>query len=262
MKKSTIACYKIATKLNLSRIANYFNLTYQNKISAHLILTAPQISLLIHSEAHVRQVWLFNYGCLCCINFSETESYRLIRSLESFFNNLDFNLALNYNDTHQFNTKTALEDPSTAEIYAIILAKSTELKYLEDSTGAILDQAELLVTELQRGLPNLQSQLLKKISLQSTKLQLGLMRNLKILDRPKACHSSIELHQLYDQLFKEYELAKRFQILQEKIANLLRIITPYQELGYHLREKYLLFLEILLLVLFPLSQLLSNFFKF
>ncbi len=259
MKTTTISCYKIATKLNLEHLANYLHLTYQNKISNHLTLTTPQISTLVRSsETENQQVWIFNYGCLCCLNLTETESYRLIRSLESFSDNLDFHLALNYHDTQQF---TITEEFDTNQIYALILAKSTELKYLEDFINTILDQAELLVTELQRGLPNLHSKLLKQLSIQSTKLQLSVIRNLRILDRPKVCSSSIKLHQLYDQLFKEYELAKRFLILQEKINDLLRIVSPYQELGYHLREKYLLFLEILLLFLFPLSQLLSNLFK-
>lgn len=253
-------CYKISLQLKVHRLADFFKASLSGPEPEFLQLQPKQISTILKYDTSDKFVWFFKYGCVCFINFNSTETYRFLTSLESIAGKVDFNLFSKFNE----NLSLDLEEsgPESMQIvlglYAIALAKSTQLKYFETKLDSIYDRAERLVFDLQRGLPKPFNRVHKKILLEIVKLQLSVVNNLKILDRPNR-YDILELNKIYTDAAEFYEFKKRFETIQTKIANLIEIITPYQKLGFYHQEGRLLFWEVIMIALFPLSRILEYF---
>lgn len=255
-------CYKVSLAPNLFRVAEFFKVPFAGMDSNSLVFKPEHVGAVLKFETPSKFVWLFKWGCICFINFETTEIYHFLKNLESTYCPIDFNLFAKYNEDYSL---TLEEPPETAKlsnilkIYALVLAKSTELKFLAENLDRIYDRAERLVFDLQRGLPKPTSRILKKMTLGIVKIQLILIHTLQILDRPKD-FDDLNLKHTYSSAIKTFELLKRFETIQTKITTIIEIITPYQKFGFNQRETRLLFLEVVLLVLFPLSRILDYFF--
>jgi len=242
-------------------VAEFFKVPFAGD-SDSLVFKPEHVGAVLKFNTSSKFVWLFKWGCICFINFEAAETYRFLKNLESTCGAIDFNLFAKYNENYSL----ALEEsPETVDLfsilklYAVVLAKSTELKFLADNLDRIYDRAERLVFDLQRGLPKPTSRILKKMTLGIVKIQLILLNTLQILDRPKD-FDDLYLKNTYGLAVKAFDLQKRFETLQTKITTIIEIITPYQKLGFNQRETRLLFWEVVLLVLFPLSRILDYFF--
>lgn len=254
-------CYKVSLQLKVHRLADFFKVSLSGPDPEFLQLQPKQISTILKYDTPDKFIWFFKYGCVGFINFDSTETYRFLTSLESILGKVDFSLFSKFNE----NLSLDLEEPAPSssmqiilDLYAIALAKSTELKYLETKLNSIYDRAEGLVFDLQRGLPKPFNHVLKKTLLEIVNLQLTLVNDLKILDRPKK-YDDLELKKIYNLTAEFYEFKKRFETIRTKVANLNGIITPYQNLGFYHQEGRLLFWEIVMLALFPLSRILDHF---
>lgn len=255
-------CYKVSLQPNLIRLADFFKKVAASGPDPEFLLLQPeQVSAALKYDTPVKFTWFFKYGCVCFVNFNTTETYRFLTSLESVFGKIDFSLFSKFNETHSLKLDESTSPERTITIlslYATALAKSTELKYLETKFDSIYDQAERLIFDLQRGLPKPLNRVQKRLTLEIVKLQLTVVNVLKILDRPKK-YDDLELKKIYNSTAEFYELKKRFETIQTKISSLMEIITPYQNLGFYRREGRLLFLEAVMIALFPLSRILDYF---
>lgn len=259
---ASFSCYKVSSKPNLHRVAKFFKVPFFGVDSDSLVFEPKHVGAVLKFETPAKFVWLFKWGCICFINFESSETYRFLKKLESTYGSVDFILFTKYNENYNLTMEESLEPAALSnilKIYAIVLAKSTELKYLEANLNLIYDQAERLVYDLQRGLPKPTSRILKKMNLGIVKTQLTIINSLQLLDRPKE-FDDLKLKNIYNSAIKTFELPNRFETIQTKITTIIEIITPYQKLGFNHRETRLLFLEVVLLVLFPLSRILDYFF--
>lgn len=254
-------CYKVSSQLKVHRLADFFKVSVSGPDPEFLQLQPKQISAVLKYVTPDKFIWFFKYGCVCFFNFDSTETYRFLTSLESIVGKVDFSLFSKFNENHSLNLEKPAQ-PGTIHIvlglYAMALAKSTELKYLENKLDSIYDRAERLIFDLQRGLPKPFNHVLKKILLEIVKLQLTAINDLKILDRPKK-YDDLELKKIYNLTAEFYEFKKRFETIRTKVSNLIEIITPYQNFGFYYQERRLLLWEIVMLVLFPLSRILDHF---
>lgn len=254
-------CYKVSLQLKVHRLADFFKVSLSGPEPEFLQLQPKQISTILKYDTPDKFIWLFKYGCVCFFNFNSTETYRFLTSLESIVGKVDFSLFSKFNENHGLNLEKPIQ-PATIQLtlglYAMGLAKSTELKYLETKLDSIYDRSERLVFDLQRGLPKPFNHVLKKIILEIVKLQLTVINDLKILDRPQK-YDDLELKKIYNSTVDFYEFKKRFEKIQAKVSNLFEIITPYQNLGFYHQERRLLLWKIVMLVLFPLSRILDLF---
>ncbi|NLY75949.1 MAG: RMD1 family protein [Firmicutes bacterium] len=255
-------CYKVSLEPNLYRVAEFFKIPFTGRDSDSLVFEPEHVGAVLKFKSPSKFVLLFKWGCICFINFEAAETYRFLKNLESTYGAIDFNLFAKYNENYSFSLE---ESPETVDllnilkIYAVVLAKATELKFLADNLDRIYDRAERLVFDLQRGLPKPTSRILKKMTLDIVKIQLTLLNALQILDRPKD-FDDLYLKNTYGLAVNTFELQKRFETIQTKISTIVEIIAPYQKLGFNQRETRLLFWEVVLLALFPLSRILDYFF--
>lgn len=243
-------------------MADFFRITPVKSRNDYLLLKPEQINIALKYESTNKFVWLFPYGCICLANFEVAETYRFFKFLETTSGPMDYHLISTYNETHSLEFQVQemkKKEFQVAGLYATILAKSTELKSLEDKVNSIIDQSELFIIDLQKGFSS-SSAFLLKITAKIIKIQINIINNLHLLDRPIEYGLLLKNRNLYHQLNEYYELEKRFTIIQKKIADLNEITAPYQQLGHINKEKRLIVMEVILLVLFPLFHLINRFF--
>ena len=247
-------CFKFSTQPELSRVAAFFNLPF-SKNSDYLPLGPEAIRTVLKEQSSDKYVWLFRYGCICLMNFEPLEIYRFLKFLESTCG-VDYHLFSTYNESHVLEEEDPADlQPKTAAVYAHILAKSTELKYMEDTLAAQFDRSEIFINELHKGWFNSDNSMLKSTTVQMVRYQLQILHSLRILDRPAEYNAHLALRRRYDEASAEYELHKRFAIIQRKLDELHGILTPYQKLNHAQKAQRLIMMEVFLLSLFPLPYL-------
>jgi uncharacterized Rmd1/YagE family protein len=251
-------CYKIAVMADLQPIADFFRLDDFHPAANYLLLPPGQLETVLKYQVGSKYAWLFKSGSICLVNFDTTETHRLIKHLETIGLKPDFELFSAFNELHtaEYETNLSAEElRRQLQVTAIVLVKSTELKKLETMIDVTFDWAERFILELQKGFPNPNKSGFLQTNLAIIKLQLSMIHNLKILNRPKECFHATVLRRIYDTLATEYELPLRYRALQKKINSLHEVLTPYQKLGFTHKEQRLAVMETILLVLFPLSYL-------
>lgn len=251
---SHLTCYKFSTKPELQRVAGFFGMDLAEN-SRLLILTPEHIEGVLKLYSPRKYAWLFSYGCICLVNFDTPETYRFIRYLESICE-IDYNLFSTYNESRSL-TEADSASLETIGLFAEILSKSTELKFLENTVNQLLDQSENFINELYKGLFRSGTVFITKVTIAIVRHQLKVLHRLRILDRPDEYDAKLELRHIYDTAAAEYELTKRFANIQKKFNDLNEIIAPYQSLNHFGKESRLLIMEIFLLALFPLPYLIK-----
>lgn len=260
MKEETsIACYKLFKSLNLKKMAGYFRTAGFIGGSTHILLQPEQIKEILNAEAPDKYAWLYKSGSISLVNFEEGETLRFLRNLESISGKVHYNLISGYNERTCVTLKKDASEQELlqqVELYANLLVKSVELRVVEHSVNRIFVQAESFLYDLHSGVPKVKNRFLFRINLDIVRIQLKLITHLKLLDFSEKYRNEAELRDLYHLVSEEYALRTRYRVIQNKINDLDKIISPYQSLGYSWRENRLLILEIILLSLFPILHLL------
>lgn len=256
---ATLNCYKIASQPNLQLVADFFHLADYRDNSDYLLLLPEQIQAILKLESAGKYAWLFRLGSICLVNFDTTETYRLLKHLEATGIKTDFDLVAAFNEQHTIDSPGdhCSQTVPRLQIYAVVMAKSIELRKLENYASQILDRSESFILDLQKGVPNPNRYGFIKTHVAIIRLQMEIINNLKLLDRPVDCENELLLKEIYDSAALEFELERRFKTLQQKITNLNEVLEPYRKLGFKHKEQQLYIMEIILLALFPLSALIE-----
>lgn len=265
MPQATILCYKTTDKTDLKRVANYFQMTIPMANSEVVVFHSNHLESVLKVEASRKAAFYFKFGCVCLVNFEATEVYRFISMIESTGEVVDYRRFFSHVEREEVMLGDGTSNENffkTIAIHATALAKSVELKHLENSVSLIFDKAERILNDLQSGFPNPSSQLLMETTFGIVRSQLGVIKNLRILDRPRVFGDSLELRVKYDAASKEHSLDKRFAAIQLKLNDLMTFISPYRKLGYSQKERRLLLIEVVLIALFPLAHFVRDLIHF
>ena len=258
-QQATLNCYKIASRPNLQLAAAFFHIAGYNENSDYLLLKPEHIQAILRTDSTNKYSWLFRLGSICLVNFDTAETYKLLRHLEATGIKTDFDLFSTFNEQHV--VEYAGDEPArfirVLELNAVVMAKSIELRRLETLVDAIVDRSERFILDLQKGVSNPNSSGFIHTHAAIIKLQLEIINNLKLLDRPSVCGYELFCKEVYDEASRGFELERRFEILQQKMANLNEVLEPYRNLGFVHKEQKLYLMEIFLLALFPLFHLVN-----
>lgn len=244
------------------RVANFFGITLPPTGPEVIVFRSSHLRAALKTEASEKAAFYFNFGCITLVNFDPTEAYRFVNVIEATGENIDYRQFFSHVEKEEFQLGEGASWEETFEkigIRSATLAKSVELKYLEDAVSQLYDKAERILNDLQSGFPNLSSQLLMETTFGMLRFQLGIIKNLRILDRPKNFGDSLVLRSEYEMASKDHRLEKRFSAIQLKLNDLMSFISPYRKLGYSRKERRLLLAEVALLVLFPLALFIKEF---
>ena len=244
--------------MDLKQVGNFFKVPVDPG-NQSLMISGEQLRPGSEDTAQPKALWIYNYGCICLLGLEEPDTSWIFKTLEASGLPVDYRLAARYQDHHQLELDAdfSCETMESAAVVAAVLAKSTELWKLEDTVDRLVDESERILLELQRGSFRLPDRLLQRMNLDLIRLQYDLIQNLKILDRPPECNYQLDLRELYDQTAEGYEVPERFAIVQRKMADLLAIITPYEDQVYSWKERRVAIMETVLIALFPVSYLIQ-----
>ncbi|HYH03356.1 MAG TPA: RMD1 family protein, partial [Bacillota bacterium] len=228
-------------------------ITDYHENSDYLLLKPEHIQSILRVESAAKYGWLFRLGSICLVNFDTTETHKLLKHLEATGVKTDFALFSTFNEQHQ--VEYDYDDPAhfeqVLELNAIVMAKSIELRRLETLADTIVDGSERFILDLQKGFSNPNSSGFIHTHAAIIKLQLEIINNLKLLDRPSVCGYELFCKEVYSTAALDFELERRFEILQQKMTNLNEVLEPYRKLGFVHKEQQLYLMEIILLALFP-----------
>lgn len=270
MKKQAIdtinfRAYKIYPKLPLKELGVLFKIDQPLNWKEYIVIEAQSIETVLKVHSESKMVYLFQYGCICFVNFGENEVYTFLRYIESIIGIIDYSLFSKFNDQHILKLegagkcrpwKTSDECLPYREFYphvfCIVLAKSVELYKLETDMELLFDSAESFINAMKRGKLNTSKRKLTRMTSKVLRFEHHIVNDIHIFERSIDEHESTEIREFYDKLSAYYELDDRCKAVQNKMDDLRRLFKSFYSLSYKQTETKLYWLEIFLLALFPL----------
>lgn len=265
MESVLFVTHKVADKLPLGTLAEYFRLPSPTRWREYIKIEESQLDTVLKYSVHQKAVYAFTYGCITFVNFDQDETYSFLEFLQSLVGALDFKMLHKYSESHRMELYAdgncslwANGDESmpwssqVADITAIVLAKSTEFYKVEVELSNLLDEAEIFIAYLQKG--RLRSNAKKVASALSKIIRFKYMslESIRIFDRPAEADRTLLSRRVYDEMANYYELEDRYEIVRKQMDDLQSLAGTYFSLGSNQTEHRLLWLEVFLLALFPL----------
>lgn len=268
MQEIRFSNFKIAPRLPLGKIAELFKIQRTLAWREYIILNAEHIETILKYKADLKQVYLFEFGCITFVNFNEDEVRSFIRFLELITDKIDYMLFSKLREGHtvelyedgmcklwKSSTNKVPYKDYIIPIVSIVLAKSTELYNIELDISKLLDEGEGFIFHLQRGHLHLNTKKLRSVSSSIFRFEFDSVNSIRIFDRSIYERENILSREVYDLVAAYYELSDRFKVVQGKISDLQGILSAYSGLSYNTAENRLFIFEAFLLALFPLSHL-------
>jgi required for meiotic nuclear division protein 1 len=268
MKTINFICYKLASRFPLGVAADFFHTHRAFSWKEYIVLGCEQLESVLKYSCSGKYVYLFSFGCLTFINFEQDEVYTLLRYIESITGKMDYSLISTYNESHRLEIdennmcrpwRTCRESvpyaDSILQMIAVILAKSTELYKVETDISKLLDSAEMYINYLQRGRLPGRGRVLSNMTLKIIRFQYETLESIKIYDRPNFQDDRLADRAVYDGLSNYYELKERVAAVQNKTADLQKILEAYSSLSHNRGAARLVWLEVFLLALFPVFHI-------
>lgn len=271
MERVILYTYKAAAKLPLVQIASYFNLKLEAGWKEYIKIDSTEVEKLLKYASSNKAVYLYSYGCISFLNFSQEEIYIFLEYLRKIFVELDNKLISKFSETHVMKVENDVniklwEDAEETfqyqeyiyDIAAAVLAKSTELYKIETELSEVLDEAGKFITYLNKGYLRANTKKVISTIAKCTRFKYRSIENVRILDRPPEFNRTIESRQIFDTLSVFYELDERYAVLSNRMGILDSITGEYFSFRSKQSERRLLLFEVLLLCLFPLFHLISK----
>ena len=270
MKTLQLKTFRIASKLVLDPIIQYFGHPLSGNGNSCIILDNSQVTYILkHNAADIKkQAFLFDFGSIVLLDFDSDEVRTFLQFLDSLVCNIDYSMFAKFHERHTLElypegivslwkgSSTRIKyDDTVIALIAEILAKSTALKRTEYDLDILLDEAEIFINRLQAGRLKANSKAFAAICAKLLRIEYEITAGIGIFDRPE-CHGRSKAQiNVYDILAEYYELASRLKILERKAGELRNIVGSYSGISYNRQERRLILFEVFLLALFPVSYL-------
>ncbi|ABN52407.1 MAG TPA: RMD1 family protein [Hungateiclostridium thermocellum] len=268
MKTVHFISYKVAASLPLDKIAAFLKTNMKFTWDEYIVVGGEQLDTILKYHSEDKAVYLFKYGCISFVNFTDKEIYSFLKYLESITSRINYNLMPRYHESHNVtideNLKCSLFENKSVEvdydknidhILSIVLARSTQMLFFETQVNNLLDSAEKFVILLQKGRLLTFTKKSYAIMAKILRFEFDSLSCIRIFEHPALGKHSIKLKEIYDILAEYYEFGGRFNVMQSKIKDLRKIVGMYSSLSYSETETRLLLFEIFLLSLFSLAHI-------
>ncbi|WHH57310.1 RMD1 family protein [Petroclostridium sp. X23] len=260
--------YKIAPGFPLNKIALFFQTHSPLSWKEYIHLTGHHISAVLKYKMGNKQVFIFCFGAIVFVDFTQQEIYAFLQHLESIIDGIDYSFIAKYHEGHSIHVSsdgkcTLWKDQTKYFIYheyivhviAGILAKSVAISKIEESVNRLLNEGEDVLSNLQKGRLNFSKKNNTITTARILRFEYESISSIGLFDQSTNLVQSIQSKEIYDFLENYYELYDRYKIIQSKIFDLRRIMKSYAMLSYKYHEAKRYLLEIFLLALFPLFHL-------
>lgn len=256
---NTIRFYsaKIASSINLKKVAAAYRLSMPESWDECVILEEQELIDIYKIHMPSKRIYIFSYGCIVFENFEADEMGEFLKSIPLVVGELDYQMLASYNESYTLPVEDGRIDISLSYIAAVVLAKSSALSRQESSVDLLLDEAESYIDKLQTAAFGSSTRNFSKTMARIIRFEHESAATIKLFERPAKASESLALREAYDKLSDSFELEDRYDVLEKKISELRSIVRSYAGLRNNSQEKRLLFFEIFLLTLFPLSRVLE-----
>lgn len=271
MEKIMINTYKVAARLPLAKIAGFMNKRQDVSWRDYLKFDGAEVEKILKYASAAKAVYLYKYGCVSFINFSQDEVAVFLNYLGALYIELNYELLSQFNETHEMILLSEIElilwegdevvfqyRPYVDEVAAAVLAKSTELYNIERELSQVLDEAGNFIVRLNKGYLRANTKKVASTLTQSIRFKYRSIESVGLLERPSEFNRTHESRLLFDRLSGYFELKKRYEALKNQMNILDSITGEYFSFGTKQSGDRLLLFEIVLLASFPLLHILSH----
>lgn len=271
MGKISLNTYKIAARLPLVRIAPFFNLRKDAAWKEYLKIDGAEVEKILKYASVKKAVYLYKYGCITFLNFSQDEIPVFLDYLQTLFVKLDYQLLSQFNENHALflsdkGEVSLWEDadvkfhdqPLIEDIAATVLAKSTELYTIEIELSEVFDDADIFIKNLKSGYLRANTKKVISTIAKSIRFKYRSLESVRLLDRPAEFSRTLEPREIFDTLSEYFELDERYDVITNQMAILDSITEEYFSFRSKRSERRLIIFEIVLLSIFPLMHFVAK----
>lgn len=200
--------------------------------------------------------YVFKYGIVCFLNYSETEISEAIHILEPFAKNIlehrlsdEFDILTDAPDFKYGYNKIEIPfpDPEVVRLIMLNVSQSVALDYYNQQTNTLLDETNAYTQMLERrGRINMSGLKMKKYIGRTLNLKNRISANLYIFDSPDETWENEQLNKLDLSLKKTFDLQPRFRTIQEGLSIVKDNMELFKDL---LQNKNSNTLEIVVIIL-------------
>ncbi|MDQ7095395.1 RMD1 family protein [Desulfosporosinus sp. PR] len=269
MEKIMLNTYKVSARLPLARVASFIDLGKDAGRREYLKFEGADVEKILKYASADKAVYLYKYGCITFLNFTQDEISIFCDYLGTLFIDLDYESLSKFNESHEMilardgyvnlwegDAEKFPYRQHVDDIAATILAKSTELYKIETELSEVLDEAGTFIIRLNKGYLRANSKKVAATLAQSIRFKYRSLESVRLLGRPSEFKKTIESRQIFDKMSEYFELKERYAVLLNQMDILDSITGEYLSFGSKQSERRLLLFEILLLASFPLLHLL------
>lgn len=258
MNSSRLKAVAVCREINLSKIASHFGIERKLSWEDTLALNEQRLSGILPQPAD-KSLFIFSFGSLVFVNFSESD----IRDSIDYLAKVDRNIAgfaiTRYTDDYQLTVggdKLSVTydeliaptlEPYYLELIAVILAKSAALERIEDELSKLFDDVEVVINELEKGTMAISDERLAKLSGRILSYRYSSISYIMVLDKPDVVWRLQEAQELYLELEHVFELPDRYGKVTHKTETLLDITGVFADLYHAKRGTRLEWLVIILI---------------
>lgn len=236
----------LSNKINLQSLAQAFNIDDYEKWKGYLCLDSLAVGKLLKYHKENTKIYVYQFGCVALVGLDENEERNLLKNLAMFLLEKDHI----ENDFYSMHSECSLED---VHIQAEAMVRSIRLRWIETRIEELDQEAEDILEKIKKGIAIRRFSKLYSFIAKLQRFEIECAGVLAILG--KAYKG--EEREKYYQLINEYELHERLAVLTEKIKILRQISDTHDLFGRFIGWQRLLFIEAILLFIFPILGMLD-----
>jgi len=228
-----------------------------------LELNAHHLEQILHKKINAEaKVHIFAFGSVVFLNFGHQYIEEFITYLKTVEPSIELKNYQTYADDYELqvrpDSELELSDkyvtvPSEelfyAELVSTVLAKSVALEKTEAQMETILDKLETMIERLEKGNLRISHKQLAKITSQILRLNYNTINYIMILDKPDITWINSEAESFYDQMAHFFELADRYEIMQNKLNIINSVKEGFSTISNSMRGLILEWIIIILILL-------------
>jgi required for meiotic nuclear division protein 1 len=254
---------ELSSEINLNTLAAHFGINHKFKWEDPLVLSDSTLKGII-KDVENKLVYIYYFGSIVFINMEHHE----IMDVTNYIRNRDETLKNNVPDKNidEYRLEISPEyeymlyndlmtsnefAPYYLDILALVLAKSTSLRKIENDTEKLLDSIEDVINYLDTGKFNMTDKQIAKTSAQVLRFKYHTISNLMLLDKPKSAWNNEDIENFFIQVTELFEFKDRYQKITRKSEMLTDITEVFATLSHEKRGTKLEIM-VIILILFEL----------
>lgn len=253
----------ISNEINLNKIAAHFGINTKFKWEDPLVLHENALKGLV-KEVENKWVYVYYLGAMVFINMEHHEIMDIINYIKNIEDSLKNNNPDNFIDEYKLEISSEYEymlyndlmtsnefAPYYLDILALVLAKSTALRKIENDTDKLLDSIEDVINYLDTGKFNMSDAQIAKTSAKVLRFKYHTISNLMLLDKPKAAWDNEDIENFFMQVTDLFDFKERYSKITRK-SEVLQDITEVFATLSHEKRGTKLEIMVIILILFEL----------